>query len=129
MCKSTLQILAASFLVLCSFKATAADYDGVCIKAPAIAHQESDNIVRVASESQLQQAMRSVSEDSVILIAPGAYKLTRTLWVQTNNVTIRGDSDRCDDIVLIGEGMENAAGLDSVPHGIWTNAANTRVTR
>ena len=68
MCKSALQILGASFLVLFSFKAGAADYDGVSMKAPAIAHQKSDNIVRVSSEPQLQQAMRSVSENTVIVI-------------------------------------------------------------
>ncbi|MDB4222963.1 hypothetical protein N9850_04260 [Granulosicoccus sp.] len=97
------------------------------MKSPVIAHQDTDNIVRVSSEPELQRAMKSPSEYSVILIAPGEYKLTKTLWVRTNNVTIRGDSDRCDDVVLVGKGMENAAGLDSVPHGVWTKAINTRV--
>jgi hypothetical protein len=91
---------------LCSFNATAADYDGVCMEAPTIAHQKSDSIVGVSSEPQLQEAMRSVSENTVIVIASGGYKLTRTLWVHTNNVTIRGDSNRYNDIVLVGKDID-----------------------
>lgn len=125
--KSYLRCFWASSLMLCSTAGNAADFDGVCMKAPVLAKQSAENVIRVSSESELQRAMRFVGEGSVIVLAPGEYRLTSTLTVTTNHLTIRGDSNRCDDIVLVGKGMENATGSDSVPHGIWTNAIETRV--
>lgn len=114
-------------LVWYSSTVNAAGFDGACMKAPVSDLPNSDRVIRVSSESALQQAIGTLSEDTLVLIAPGVYRLTSTLVVNYDNVTIRGDSNRCDDVVLIGEGMENAAGVDNVPHGIWTNAANLRI--
>ncbi len=114
-------------LVCNSITASAADFDGTCMKAPVSDMPSNDRVIRVSSESALQQAIGTLSNDTLVLIAPGVYQLTSTLVVNYDNVTIRGDSNRCDDVVLIGEGMENAAGVENVPHGIWTNAADLRV--
>ncbi len=84
------------------------------------------NVVNVANEAELQQAMNNLANNTTILIAPGTYNLSRTLWVQRDNVTIRGASNNHDDVVLVGRGMENA-NYGNVPHGIWTNAANLKV--
>jgi len=84
-------------------------------------------VVQVSTEAQLQDAMSNLAANTVLLIDPGTYRLSRTLWVKQDNVTIRGNSNRCDAVRLIGMGMENRAGVDSVPHGIWTNADNLKV--
>jgi hypothetical protein len=68
--------------------------------------------------------MNNLREGDTLLLANGTYKLTRTLYVSNiNNVTIRGSSG-CDDVVLIGRGMDHAD-HGNVPHGIWSNARNT----
>lgn len=105
----------------------AADYDGVCMNAPLVSQQKTGSLIRVSSEPELQKAVKSLKEGSVIVLAPGEYRLTSTLWIRADNVTIRGDSVRCDEIVLVGKGMEDTAGIDKVPHGIWTNASRTQI--
>ena len=63
-------------------------------------------------------------DGDTILLANGTYNLTNTLYVSNvNNVTIRGASG-CDDVVLVGRGMDNA-NYGNVPHGVWSNARNT----
>lgn len=80
--------------------------------------------VNVATEAQLQSAMRSLRDGDTILLAHGTYILTNTLYVSNvNNVTIRGASG-CDDVVLVGRGMDNA-NYGNVQHGVWSNARNT----
>ena len=78
-------------------------------------------MVRVSTESQLQEAVRNLQSDTTILIAPGTYRLTRTLWINgaSSNVALRGESGNRDDVVLVGPGMGHAAYGD-VPYGIWT---------
>jgi hypothetical protein len=127
MCKSYVRSFAAICLALCSAVAHAAEFDGICMKAPVLDQPSASKVIRVSSEPELQRAVRLAIGGSVILIAPGEYKLTRTIWISTDNVTIRGDSNRCNDIVLKGFGMENIEGLNNLPHGIATNALNTRV--
>lgn len=83
-------------------------------------------MVRVANEPDLQAALRAAASGTTILIAPGTYKLTETLQVRRANITIRGDSKRCDAVVLQGHGMDNP-NYGNVPHGIFTDAANTAV--
>ena len=47
-----------------------------------------------------------MASNTTILIAPGTYPLTRTLYVNGpfTNVTIRGATDNRDDVVLVGRG-------------------------
>jgi hypothetical protein len=89
----------------------------------------SGRIVNVSTEGQLQQAVRSVTSDTTILIAPGTYQLTSTLYVNGSlrNVSIRGASGNRDDVVLAGPGMTNAA-YGPTPHGIWTGGGVQNVT-
>jgi hypothetical protein len=83
-------------------------------------------IVNVSTESQLQSAMGNLQSGDTILIANGTYNLTSTLYINgKNNVTIRGDSG-CDDVALVGRGMDNAA-YGSTEFGIWSNSANTTI--
>ena len=81
----------------------------------------SGRVVKVSTEPQLQAAVSSLTSDTTILIAPGTYQLTSTLYLNGNlqDVALRGASGNRDDVVLVGRGMINANHGD-VPHGIWT---------
>jgi hypothetical protein len=77
--------------------------------------------VTVATEPALRAAVGNVGSNTTIVIQPGTYNLAAgggTLYFNrpTNNVTIRGATDRCDDVVLVGAGM---ATRGNTPFGIW----------
>jgi hypothetical protein len=57
---------------------------------------------------------------TTIVIAPGTYNLTNTLYINGtfSNVGIRGATNDPDDVVLVGKGMANAS-YGNVPFGIW----------
>lgn len=80
--------------------------------------------VSVSTVAQLQQAVSQLTSDTTIIIQPGTYRLTSTLYVggTLRNVAIRGASGNRDDVVLVGGGMRNPSG--SVPFGIWTGGAS-----
>jgi len=82
------------------------------------------NLVAVSTESQLQAAVQSLTSGTTILIQPGTYLLTSTLWItrDVQDVAIRGSTNSCDDVVLVGRGMSNASYGD-VPHGIFIGNA------
>lgn len=106
----------------------AASFDGTCKAAPTVDVPQGAKIVEVDSEPALQLAMSNLQDNTVLLLAPGEYRLTSTLWINgRDDITIRGDSTRCDAVVLIGRGMENATGSNAVPHGIWANGARLRI--
>ena len=58
----------------------------------------------VSTESALQTAVGSLTSGTTILIQPGTYNLTSTLWLNRNvdNVAIRGSVDSCSAVVLVG---------------------------
>jgi hypothetical protein len=84
-------------------------------------------VVRVATEPQLQAAVRTLSSNTTIAIAPGTYRLTRSLAISGPlvNVAIRGATPNRDDVVLVGPGMTSAS---EVHYGIWTGAGVTGIT-
>ena len=82
----------------------------------------SGNVVRVSTEPELQAAVRNLASDTTILIAPGTYFLTNTLYLGFRplaNVALRGATGRRDDVVLVGPGMTNG-NFGNAPYGIWT---------
>jgi hypothetical protein len=81
-------------------------------------------VVTVATEPELQAAVAAVASGTTILIEPGIYRLTSTLWLNRNveDVAIRGRDDSCDAVVFVGRGMANAD-HGGVPHGIWIGNA------
>ena len=83
--------------------------------------------VSVATEPALQAAVRALTSNTTIVIQPGTYRLTGTLYVkgQLDNVAIRGATGDHDDVVLAGAGMR-AGG--AVPFGIWTGESVHGVT-
>ena len=87
----------------------------------------SQKIVKVANEPELQAAVSNLEDGYTIVVAPGRYQLTKTLYIRKNNVTIRGNGDTCEDVVLLGNGMDNAE-YGNAPHGIWSDARHLSIS-
>ncbi len=85
--------------------------------------------VAVSTESELQQAVKDLRSDTTVLLAPGVYRLSSTLWVNgaLERVAIRGASDNPDDVVLAGPGMEHAS-VGLVPYGVFAGGGARDVT-
>jgi len=119
------------FTALMSLSSAAFAQSGECLDAPALPPiAESDpgkTVVVVEPEDDLRAAVSNASDNTVLLIEPGVYQLTNTLVVNADNLTIRGNSDRCDAVRIIGLGMDNADAVDDIPHGIFTRADYTKV--
>ncbi|QDV39733.1 PA14 domain-containing protein [Tautonia plasticadhaerens] len=79
------------------------------------------NAIWVDTAAELSQAVGNLQSGQTIVIEPGTYNLTGTLYVgngrQVVGATIRGATDDFGDVVLRGRGMDNAS-FGSVPHGI-----------
>lgn len=88
-------------------------------KAPPLP-APTGKVVSVATEAELQSAIKSLSSGSTVIIAPGTYNLTSTLGIDSgvSDVTIRGKTDIPSDVVLVGKGMKNEQ-HGPVPHGFW----------
>jgi hypothetical protein len=85
----------------------------------------------VNTESALQNAFNNLQSGNTVVIQPGTYNLSRTLYIGLNsnitNVTIRGSTDNFNDVTLLGAGMDNA-NYGSVPMGISIyNAQNVTI--
>jgi hypothetical protein len=93
--------------------------------APALP-PPSGTIVNVSTEGQLQAAVASLASNTTILLAPGTYRLSNTVYINGTftNVGIRGATGNADDAVLAGPGMTDA----SVPYGIWVGGNVQGVT-
>ena len=78
-------------------------------------------VVNVSTEPQLQAAVQQLVSNTTIVLAPGTYQLTSTLYINGTfaNIAIRGGTNNRDDVVLRGPGMANAS-YGNVPYGIWT---------
>jgi hypothetical protein len=85
--------------------------------------------VPVSTVAQLQNAVAAIASNTTIVIAPGTYQLTSTLYINGTftNVGIRGATGNRDDVVIVGRGM-NAATDGGVPFGIWTGGNVRGVT-
>jgi len=96
--------------------------------APPLA-PPSGAVVNVSTEPQLQAAMQALTSNMTIVIAPGTYVLTRTLYIHGafTNVGIRGATGNSDDVVLVGPGMAQSNYGDA-PYGIWTGDGVNGVT-
>ncbi|HEY7286983.1 MAG TPA: hypothetical protein VH497_16155 [Vicinamibacterales bacterium] len=111
--RKTLGVLASLLLAVRAESAPARPAPG--LPAP------TGTIVSVSTEPQLQNAIAHLQSNTTILVAPGTYALTSTLYINGTftNVALRGASGDADDVVLQGPGMTNAA-YGNVPFGVWT---------
>ncbi len=97
--------------------------------APALP-APTGTVVHVSTVSALQAAVSALTSNTTIVLAPGTYPLTSTLWVggssALSHVTIRGATNNRDDVVLVGKGMGVAS--STVPFGIWAGGSVTDLT-
>src|SRR5271166_1780763 len=79
------------------------------------------NVIWVSTQSALQSAFTSLQSGQTIVIEPGTYNLSSTLYIGLNsnitNVTVRGSTDNFNDVTLLGNGMDNSS-YGNVPMGI-----------
>jgi hypothetical protein len=71
--------------------------------APPLAAPASP-VVRVASVAELYAAAEKIPSGGTILVADGHYRLPRYFELRTDNVTLRSESGRRDQVILDGEG-------------------------
>ncbi len=97
----------------------------LCVNAPPLPESRA-RTTRVSSIDELNDAISNLRKNSTILLEPGQYKLTRTLSIEVDNVAIRGASNNCSDVVILGPGMdeENHRGIENA---FWINANNTAI--
>jgi hypothetical protein len=78
-------------------------------------------VINVSTDAQLQAAMARIASNVTIVLAPGTYRLTRSLYFKgaLKDIGIRGATGNSDDVVLIGPGMR-LSDYGDVPYGIWT---------
>jgi hypothetical protein len=86
-------------------------------------------VINVSTVSQLQSAVAAIASNTTIVLAPGTYQLTSTLYINGSftNVGVRGATANRDDVVIVGRGM-NASTHGGVPHGIWVGGNVRGVT-
>jgi hypothetical protein len=89
----------------------------------------SGTIVNVSTEAQLQAAVAAMSSNVTIVLAPGTYHLTRSLYFNgpLRSIGVRGATGDSADVQLIGPGMTNAD-YGSIPYGIWTGGGVDGIT-
>jgi hypothetical protein len=71
-------------------------------KAPPLPKPDGQ-ILRVTTVEELFQAAADVKSGGTVLVAPGHYWMPRTLELQTDNVTLRGESGDRNAVVLDGQ--------------------------
>ena len=99
--------------------------DFACIDAPPLPAPDN-HVVTISSIKELNSAVSELRSDTTIVIMPGRYQLTEALIILADNVTIRGATDTCDSVELIGPGMDNEQ-RNGIDHAIFINAKNTTI--
>ncbi len=76
-------------------------------------------IWRVSSFEQLHAAIETCSPGDQIVMAPGQYHVTKTLYLTKADVIVRGRTGDPEQVVLHGNGMNNDTGVQRC---FWTAA-------
>jgi hypothetical protein len=106
---------------------------GVAVAGPAIPPAPlappAGTVIHVSTVAQLQSAVAAIASNTTIVIAPGTYQLTSTLYINGTftNVGIRGATASRNDVVIVGRGM-NASSSGGVPYGVWVGGNVRGVT-
>lgn len=105
---------------------------GFCIAVGGSAHffgsAGATQTIRVANESDLQRAVGQLRSGTSIVLAPGDYRLSRTLSINGtySDVTLRGATGNRDDVRIYGGGMTTPT--RDVPHAIWIGGNVRNIT-
>lgn len=86
--------------------------------------EQPGRVVRVRTESQLQEALSNLRSYTTVLLDPGTYELSRSLQIGggVNHVVLRGASEDRNAVLIKGRGMRQE-NFGNVPHGIMVNDA------
>lgn len=86
-------------------------------------------VVNVSTQAQLQSAVRNIHSNTTVVVAPGTYALTNSLYFSGTftDVGIRGATNNRDDVVLAGPGMTNSS-YGNTPYGIWSGGRVQGIT-
>ena len=75
---------------------------------------KTEKTIKVSNEKQLIDAVRKMTSSTTVLLAPGIYDLGQyggSLEIRkVNNIIIKGQTDKRDDVTLIGQGMNQKHG-------------------
>src|SRR5438067_2147431 len=117
---------AVTTALLVSTSASWSPYSGHVRAATAVPSlpPPSSAVVTVSTEPQLHSAIRQLASNTTLLITPGTYQLTGTLYINDayTNVTIRGTADARDPVAPPG-GLAGPALL------MWNHSSNTIAER
>ncbi len=60
--------------------------------------------IPIDSESALHEALATIGSNTILVLAPGSYQLTRPLSVTggVQDIELRGSTGRADDVILVG---------------------------
>lgn len=86
-----------------------------------------NTVVTISNTSELESAMSGLQDNTTLLLSPGTYNLSSTLYIRKNNVVVAGTGNSPAEVALVGMGMDNAS-YGSVPHGIWSDALDLTVS-
>ncbi|AFP31112.1 right-handed parallel beta-helix repeat-containing protein [Marinobacter sp. BSs20148] len=96
-----------------------------CVSA-ALPASPKGAAISVKNVGELYRATRVAQPGSIIVLAPGDYRLTATLSIRAEDITLRGAAETCNAVKLIGPGME-AVEYNGAPNAIWSDAVGLRV--
>ena len=119
----------ATFLVVSWSGIPLASSRAASSQTPSPASSGTGATVQVSTESDLQAAVAAIASDTTIVLAPGTYKLTKTLTINGpfTNIALRGATENANDVVLVGTGM-STAGAGAVADGIAVGGSVQGVT-
>ncbi len=110
----------AGWLVAALFLSPERSYGRPATPAPPLP-PPAGAVVTVSTEPQLRDALQKLRSNTTIVLAPGTYVLTSTLYINGtfSKVGIRGATNNRDDVVIAGPGMNNANG-GNIEFGVWS---------
>jgi len=119
---SALATAAVFLLTAVSFDAHGDSSDVICPAAPSLSAPNANTVV-VSNVDELYKAFSKLSNGATVAIKPGTYKLRATLGITADNVTVRGMSTNCNEVTLVGAGMDNP----EIENGFWISARNAKI--
>jgi hypothetical protein len=96
------------------------------VEVPPSLPAPSGRVVNVSTEAQLQSAVANLTSGTTVMIAPGIYHLSQSLFIKGSfsDVVIRGSSNHRDDTVIEGLGVTNSG----IEYGMWVGGNLQRLT-
>lgn len=93
--------------------------------APTLVTSTS-NVVNVSTQAEYANALNNASAGDTIVLAAGSYDISNmNVGVSVDNLTVRGENDNMDDVVLFGNGQD--VQNDNTFYGFYVTGDNFTV--